>query len=646
MRMLHILRVMLVMRVSQFIGRLAALAACAVCVGQTAVEEVRANTRTLLHESFSNVVQSIQDRFATEDHALIVGRKLSVDWSLAPALLMCEIARGDPPSHWMATLDDAYGNSAVLADDAPETPRAIVESCALIAHRTGIVRFSSRAERSFAAGSEVPPLIAWECEIDRAQTRLRTAWYEPSLAQRGVDFPMPADRTLLTWTSELMRLQVLQESADWSMPWPKERPIFDHVGDAYDLFDGLRAWHWARRQEVIASKPALISENTDGKFIPRTLRWTQPSCDEWQLTITLRPCWAIRTAGFTVTADGVDRSKLPIGRPNTLVEIIAPHTTLRVSFVRLANATVGIAKGTFLPSRLALLLDDHEIAHASLQSIVLLPAEDSSIVRPLTVDPLWRDAVERIRQAQDSQVPPIPFDASQLDFSTHTANGSNAALLRARLAANAWMFGLRADIANLTATITHAQELRRTENLGRHDLTDLQTFAESMALAHAADSVISAVRIRHTLAAAELQTSELIPACLAAASSGRFWAALDIATVGSNRAIEGSQAEVMWRRARESIRNWCADPLSYVVFGADSGVLILSQHIAAEINPTWHDSIAVNPPPTTIDGRAAGGAMRELRAIFDDRAIEVIDDKNDKHAEPNKPDQHNPANHS
>lgn len=98
----------------------------------------------------------MQANFAQEDHAMLVGRKLSVDWSLAPALLINDIMRGEPPSHWMALLDDAYGRSTALTLDAENTPQKILDGCALIKRQNKSIRFSYLAQRFFAAGSEVP----------------------------------------------------------------------------------------------------------------------------------------------------------------------------------------------------------------------------------------------------------------------------------------------------------------------------------------------------------------------------------------------------------------------------------------------------------------------------------------------------------
>lgn len=580
------------------------------------MKEVRADARTLLRGTFDEVVQNMQAHFAQEDHAMLVGRKLSVDWSLTPALLISDIVRGAPPSHWMANLDDAYGRSAPLPIGAEEIPQEVADGCAFIRRDGMAIRFSYLAERLFAAGAEVPPAIAWECDIRPAETTLRTAWYEPSLAQRGVDFPMPPDRTLLSWTDALMRLRVLEESADWSMAWPTEAPLFDHVGDAYDLFDSLRAWYWARREGPNATEStATLLAGTMEKAAPRIIRWNRISDNEWILAITLRPCAALRRAGFTVKADGVDQSTLPIGRPTAIVPIVAADTIVTLSFTAARDSDGEIPNGTFLPRRLALRVNHQEVAHATLHSFARARADTPPQMGLQMFDSSCRDAILRIRHAQGSTLPPNPFDSAQLTLD------SDKSLLRARLAANAWIFAMNGDIATLMTTITRAQDLRRLDGLSHHDLTALETFAESLTLGLAPDSIMHALRVRHALAAADLATDALVPACLAATGTGRFWAALDIAQAGVARATLGSSDEIVWRRACERLTVWCVDPLSHTVFGADPGVLLLSQRIAAEMGIDSNSPITAESPTATIDGRAAGGALRELQRILDPMTI-------------------------
>ncbi len=365
-------------------------------------EGVRADARTPLSGAFIDVIKNMQANFAKEDHAMLLGRKLSVDWSLAPALLINDIMRGEPPSHWMAFLDDAYGRSAALTLDAENTPQEVFDGCALIKRQQKVIRFSYLAQRVFASGSEVPPAIEWECDVRASETKMLTAWYEPNLAQRGVDFPMPPDRTLLSWSDQFMRLRVIEESADWSMKWPNQGPIFDHVGDAYDLFDTLRAWHWAHSENRIPPDIAAIPAYSTDRSTPRIIHWSGTNDSEWILSITLRPCAAIRRAGFIVKADGVDGKTLPIGRPVVIVPIVAADTVVTISFEASQEERLGIPSRTFLPRKIALVINKQEVAHALLHSFVQDSDEVPSNIESQSTQSLWVDAITRIRQAQGS----------------------------------------------------------------------------------------------------------------------------------------------------------------------------------------------------------------------------------------------------
>lgn len=606
---------------------------CVACVGHAAQmcasaqgasaqivsgEGVRADARTPLSGAFIDVIKNMQANFAKEDHAMLVGRKLSVDWSLAPALLINDIMRGEPPSHWMAFLDDAYGRSAALTLDAENTPQEVFDGCALIKRPKNVIRFSYLAQRVFASGSEVPPAIEWECDIRPLETTMRSAWYEPNLAQRGVDFPMPPDRTILSWTDQFMRLRVIEESADWSMKWPNQEPIFDHVGDAYDLFDSLRAWHWAHSENRIPTENAAIPAYATDKSTPRVSHWFRTNDHEWILAITLRQCAAIRRAGFIVKADGVDETTLPIGRPTVLVPIVCANTKLMISFCATNQPNGDIPSGTFLPMKIALRINNQEVACASLHSF----AQDSADALP-RIDlqdnnPAWQEAIVRIRQAQTSAFSStnasLVFDEKELAIDGTT--NSFKSLLRARLAANAWTFAMRADITNLMSTINRAQDLRRNDGLENHDLAALETFAESLTLGHAPDSAVNAIRVRHALAAADLPSDALVCACLAATGTGRFWAALDISHAGLSRSSLDSPDEEIWKLACTQLKVWCADPLSHTIFGADPGVLILSQQIAFNHQSNAAFLSESEVPSSTIDGKSAGAAYMKLQQIL------------------------------
>jgi hypothetical protein len=108
---------------------------------------------------------------------------------------------------------------------------------------------------------------------------------------------------------------------------------------------------------------------------------------------------------------------------------------------------------------------------------------------------------------------------------------------------------------------------------------------------------------------------------LAATGTGRFWAALDIANAGLSRTVVGSVDETIWKSACTQLKVWCADPLSHTIFGADPGVLMLSQQIASEQTPlspdTNLDASAISEPPIkTIEGKSSGDAFHKLQKIL------------------------------
>lgn len=616
------------MNTTQFTSSVLIVASFVACVGQAATgrssqqvisqENAPAGASTSLQDAFFGVIENMQKNFAQEDHAMLVGRKLSVDWSLAPALFVNDIMRGEPPSHWMAFLDDAYGQSAALTNESENIPQEVIDGCALIKREKKAMRFSYLAQRLFAAGSEVPPAIEWECDVRPLETIMRSAWYEPNLAQRGVDFPMPPDRTLLSWNDEFMRLRIIEESADWSMKWPTKEPIFDHVGDAYDLFDSLRAWHWARREKTFPSDSQGILAQANEQSTPRITHWSRTKDNEWICAITLRQCAAIRRAGFIVKADGIDEKTLPIGRPTVVVPIVCANTIVTISFCAAVQSNGDIPIGTFLPRKIALLINNQEVASASLHSFAQLDADVASNIDSQTMNPAWQDAISRIRSGQSTSQKensfPNIFQTQELAIDSSTNSGKS--LLRARLAANAWIFAMRADIANLMSTITRAQELRKNDGLGNHDLAALQTFAESLALGHAPASAVNAIRVRHALTANDFTNDALIPACLAATGTGRFWAALDIVNAGLSRTTAGSPDEEIWKLARAQVKVWCADPLSNTIFGADPGILMLSNQIAFDHQLDSTSPSESQVPTSTIEGKSAGKAYLELQEIF------------------------------
>lgn len=553
---------------------------------------------------------------------MLVGRKFSVDWSLAPALLMREIIAGAPPEHWCALLDDGYGESAALPTATEALPPEVARGCALLRSQASELQFEYVAERAQGTGAEVPAAIAWKCLLDRDSVRMRTIWYEPQIGLRGSDFPLPADRTLLEWNNRTMRVRVFGESADWQVEWPrpKETPLFDHVGDAYDLFDTLRAWQWAKRSNTTAIEHGADGQQpTVGANTNRHALWSREGEQTWTLSLDLRPAMAIRRAGFIVQADGQKNDSLPKARPDARVPIIAANTLLKIAFTAQdrssADSDRGADSAIFLPRRLSLQVDTVEVAHATFRTITMDAARDESTPDPLMPTSAWSDAIMRIRLAQESPVAPAQYPTTLL------AARWPAAVVRARLTANAWIFALRGDIEGLMETLTAAQILRQRDGLGHHHLASLATFAESINIANGSDRVINAIAARHVFAATELSDEALAPACLAATGSGRFWAALDIARAALRRCESGSVQARQWQAAEAHLVRWRAVPSLHIAFGADPAVVLLGERLNRDRLPPLDSSQSQEVPHATIQGRAAGAAYKVIEQILHPTAI-------------------------
>lgn len=590
---------------------LAALLLTLPSTSRAQVQEESAGARPLLHSAFDDLVQSMQQRFAKEDHAMLVGRKFSVDWSLTPALLMCEIIAGAPPEHWCRVLDDGYGESSELPTDVESVPPEVARGCSFLLSHANELQFEYLAERAYGTGAEVPSAIEWRCLLDGEAVRMRTMWYEPQVSLRGSDFPLPADRTLLEWNDRTMRVRVIGESVDWQVEWPTAGPLFDHVGDAYDLFDTLRAWHWAKRSPSDAcARRAPATQTHDDGAVHRRARWSRENASTWTLSMLLRPAEAIRRAGFVVHVDGDASETLPRARPDARVSIVAENTLLKIVFTAheppCDTSTRASTRGVFLPSRISLHLAGEEIAYATIRAITIGDPSDRASPDPLAPTGAWSDAIMRIRLAQESPATPAAFPTTLL--SRRWPEG----VVRARLAANAWIFALRGDIPSLMETLTTAQIIRQRDGLAHHHLAALATIAESINIANGSDAVINAIAVRHAFAATELSDEALAPACLAATGSGRFWAALNIARAALMRCESESPLASQWKTVEAHLVRWRDEPALHIAFGADPAVLLLGERMNRDHIVRPESSQGDAPPQGTIDGRAAGAAYEVL----------------------------------
>ncbi len=578
------------------------------------VQEEGAGARSLLYGAFDELVRSMRDQFAAEDHALLVGRKLSVDWSLAPALLIRDIIDGQPPSHWCAHLDDGYGSADPLSIQPQFVPPEVAMGCDRLRSHFHELEVEYLAERQEGTGAEVPPAISWRCLFTSTTTRMRTSWYEPQVSLRGIDFPLPADRTLLEWDARSMRVRVLDGSAHLEAVWPQAVPTLDNLGDCYDLFDTLRAWHWSKRLDASGHEArALACTHGEDQHIPRTATWTRLGEGAWQLSIALRPAVAERSAGFTVEQVGIDPNSPRPGRLTARVPIVEEGTQLLIRFEAPSEpdprSRESNLNGACFPQRMSLLVDQREIASATLAPIQCGVVRDHAAPDPLLPTGAWADAIMRTRLAQESPAVPDPYPAALL------TSRWPVDVVRARLTANSWVFAMRGDAAGVIEAQTAAQVLRQRAGLGHHQLAALQTLAESFTLADAPDNVISAVALRHALAASELADEALVPACLAATGSGRFWAALDIARAALSRLEHGDTTASRWHAVEAELLHWCDDPASHCARGADPAVLLFAERYRLDL-PSISQRVQPRQPLSTVDGRAAGIAYRVVDACL------------------------------
>lgn len=559
-----------------------------------AIAESHADISKLLHTQFESMATSLFQSFQESDHEVLVCRKLAVDWSLLPALLFREIARGDPVESWGALLDDAYGRSVALGKCNSALPNEVQDACARMRNHEGNLVLSYVTETHAGCVSEVPLAIHWLCAFHADQVTMRTDWCEPHLALRGTNFPLPADRTQLQWDDDEMNVRVLGEPNSMVAKWPQEPPACIFMGDAYDLFATLRAWYWAHARGSFSEPQRNPLENPAHKATARRLHWVRDSDESWRLDIELRRERAVRTAGFMLASDDLP-TQLSERKSAVLIRLIPEGTILSIRF---CSGGADHEAGFYSLSSMELVAPSGLLASARFTSE---PRNSEDSPRPMVTWPTtaWMDAMLRIRTAQESPITPPPIPQNLRGVIRTPSE------LRAAATANVWIHAMRGVGADLARALGHAQELRVQDGLGHHQLAALQTLAESLLAINAPIASMETVLATHRICVTELQAGEFVDACLAATSAGRFWAALDIAHHAADRDSASLRDPGAWDDAIEVLNECAMSPRKYIASSADHTVTDFALHMARRLIPADFDRFAEEQLQVTAEGRAA-----------------------------------------
>jgi len=568
-----------------------------------------------LIDSFRATAGSLQDAFAASDHMLLVRRKQSVDLSLAVPLLMQQILRGDPPRQWLALLDDCYGAATASAQEEPP-PAEIVRSLEALARVGDPIGIRWRSRALSGGGSECGMTIEWTGRVAADGFDVRSDWCSPCVGQRGGNYPLPADRTVVACGAQSMSIRVEGSTAQLTQPWPNEAPQFIHLGDVYDPLDTLRAAWWTRAIEQRPDSPRARKVCWVSRASAAANEAAGPIADavagggtRWRMRVALRSCAASRTAGFALTPRDTALHRLAL-RPSTDVPLVEDGSVLEIDFASAFTPfTDARTHSLLLPQTIRCLSDGHEtwrcdIIHIGARSV---ESRERSAA--------WFAAVDALQQVQTawdlSSLPLPPLDEApvEIDLATRLAQCS----------ARAWYAGMRSDCPLLSHALQHLRfALERRVAPGESAalmMDELCCLAESMAATGASDAVLLLLETLHRIEAAALPAWERRAACLRATASGRFWQADHIARAALSGDSTAAQRE-LWQHIREQLLPWRLAPLQSTAAGGDQAVIALGSWIAAreyQVGPT--DSIRF-PPPSTIDGFQAGACARELSAIF------------------------------
>ena len=553
--------------------------------------ETRADAATILAGQLDRTAHAMRAELARRDHEVLLGRKRSVDWALAPAFLLADITEGLSPSAWGASLDDGYRGAAPIAPSTHAMPPEVAAWCQWLAASEGGIEFAYLAEVTEGTSAEVPVAIHWSGTLGLGAAALRSDWYEPCLALRGVDFPLLPDRTVVAWDDDGMRVNVWAGGGPWEAPWPTDPPSFAHVADEYDLFAGLRAWHWSR----LDARPSDECQ--------RKAEWSPLPQGGWRLTLSLRESVTPRSAGFvlevaqrTMSLSAEQSHERAITAD---VCTVGPGTELTVEFGRSEQADL------CEPTRMSLTVGGSTVAWAEFERIERAGA--SSIQDPWALPPSgrWTDAMLRVRVAQESPRPPALFPPDLI------RRDPDLGSQRATVVANVWSAAMAGNLAELSVAIAQGESLRADAGLSRHDLAALATLAESLHAQRAPSASIDWVMTRHRARAAQLNQDQLQSECLRAAAESRFWAAAQFASLARDRQVPGSGIRSRWDQACALLDHWKHDPANEIAIGTDPISVALTGAVAGirDLDPALERSEG---------GRAAPHAFSMLRDLLAD----------------------------
>ena len=208
------------------------------------VEQALEVTSQFVDEKLEAYRVELQGKFSAQDCRLLLKRKETLDWFLAPTWFLRDLNSGGDRQLLGSLCHDYSGtktNSAL---------RATAESYGALKDAMEEYRLKKNAElrfqyvsRSYSYTFMDYPVVVWvQGAVSHESGHVATLAYEPLLLNRCIDFPLHPNRTVLAWDSNRCELhnQLNQSTlAARQMPIPPNN--FDNAPIFYDLFDGLQA---------------------------------------------------------------------------------------------------------------------------------------------------------------------------------------------------------------------------------------------------------------------------------------------------------------------------------------------------------------------------------------------------------------------
>lgn len=214
---------------------------------QHALESVRQQVAAEL----GRIRQRILDAERGMDHGPLVERKLTVDGSLLPALLLedsavfCEtVQEGREPPDLLRALRVEFGESPVRSEwSDPLAPQRVARALSSwVPGPDALLACMATTSSMRAPPGEGAPLIRWTAAVEGCgstrQTKAWAHWYEPCLESMFLDWPVAPLSLAIDWDAwggSLSQAGVVHRES-----WPPQ-PTFNNPGDLYAVFDALRS---------------------------------------------------------------------------------------------------------------------------------------------------------------------------------------------------------------------------------------------------------------------------------------------------------------------------------------------------------------------------------------------------------------------